>query len=169
ADRQTHHGEPTAMAHRHQCGSGAKISAGFQNHVEHRDERSGALAGVALGPEIPGLQDLLEQVRLEQTFCQPATVYLLRRSILHLLLDPLATIALRQVHEFSADGATVNASRLVGGVTGYADLRIAAGQRSTEGMQVCIHVPPAAEKVKDPLAFQSLLSICEFCTMSAHF
>src|SRR5581483_11554283 len=113
-----------------------------------------AFAGIALGSQIAGLQNLLKKVCLEQALSQPAAVNLLGARGFHLLLNPSPTLALRHVHELCANSPAIDSPRLFSAFALNADIGIAPGKRAAKRVKVGVQVSPAAEGVKNLFALK---------------
>ena len=75
AYRQRHQGQAPAMRTADHAGIGAQVRSGFQHCIEQRDLRSITFPGVALGPKIAGLKNLLKKIGLQEPFREPAAVH----------------------------------------------------------------------------------------------
>ncbi len=83
------------------------------------------------------------------------------------LLNPLAAVVLRKMHEFSANGAAVNAPRFVRYSSLDANFREAASDGPAKWVKFGVHVSPAAKQIKHTFAFQGLgFADLEFCAWS---
>src|SRR5229473_7495202 len=160
AHNQRHYRQASTMAHGQDRGVRAQVSASFQHGIEQRNLRGRALARIALGPEITGLKNLLKKIGLQQTLGQPAPVNGLRRLVLHLVLYPLAPLALGQMHELGANSPAINAPRFFCYRPWYANLGETPGNRAAKGIEVGVHVPPSAEQIKYTFALQGLQLRC---------
>ncbi len=136
AYNQRHYRQASTMAHGQDRGVRAQVSAGFQHGIEQRNLRGRALARIALG--VNGL----------------------RRLVLHLVLYPLAPLALGQMHELGANSPAINAPRFFCYRPWYANLGETPGNRAAKGIEVGVHVPPSAEQIKYTFALQGLQLRC---------
>ena len=89
---------------------------------------------------------------LKQALGQPAAVHLLRSGIFHAVLDPLAAIALRQMHELRTNRPAVNPPGLFRALAVRGQVGITATNGAAKRIQVGIQVTPAAEGIKKLLA-----------------
>ena len=101
------------MAHAQDRFFSAKIGGAVQHFIQKWDQDGDPFQGEALGAEIPGLDDLLEEVRLGETF-QNLTLVRQGRRLFHALLDPLAFGGVGEVHELDRDAAAVIAAGFFG-------------------------------------------------------
>ena len=153
---QGHHREASAMTHGHHAGMHSLVGSSLQNHIEQRNKRGIAFAGVTLGSQITGLQDLLEKVSLKQTLSQPAAVHGRRLRIFDSLLKPFPAGTLRNVHKLYAHGSAVDTPRFFSARPLGAQFRETSGERAAKWIQVGIEIAPAAEYVKSSLPLQRL-------------
>ena len=133
---------------------GAQFGAGFKHRIQQRNLRGGAFSGIALGAEVSGLQDLLEEIRLKKALGQQRGPPAGAAGIFHAVLYPFAAVALRQVHEFRADGAAINLPGLLRCLSIGGQFGIAARDRPAKGIEAGVQVSPAAERVKRLVALQ---------------
>src|SRR5712692_2901917 len=147
-----HDVEAAAMTHGHDGFRGAVLADGVENGVEQRDQRGDAFEREALGAEIAGLQDLLEEVGANEALENFLLVDFGLRTF-DALDDPAAAVWLGKVHEFRADGAAVDAAGFLGGFTGeVCKVRLLERAEEAEGVEMGFEVAAAAEGVEDALA-----------------
>src|SRR5260370_21623833 len=110
-----HDVEAAAMAHGHDGFGGAMLGDGVENGVEQGNERGHAFERKALGAEIAGLQDLLEEVGANEALENFFLVDFGLRTF-DALDDPAAAVWLGKVHGFRADVPPVAAAGFTRGV-----------------------------------------------------
>jgi hypothetical protein len=152
ADGVDHDVEASAMAHGEHGRLDAEGRARCQQLVEERDEDGEAFEREALGAEVARLDDLLEDVGADEVG-EDAPLGGRRGGLLDLVLEPLALLVVRDVHELGGDGAAVVGAGLVGQLAlghglGERLRRQVLAERIERGLQVS----PAAEDVEDGVA-----------------
>ena len=140
------------MAHgEHGC-LDAEGRARCQQLVEERDEDGEAFEREALGAEVARLDDLLEDVGADEVG-EDAPLGGRRGGLLDLVLEPLALLVVRDVHELGGDGAAVVGAGLVGQLAlGHGLGERLRRQVLAERIEGGLQVSPAAEDVEDGVA-----------------
>ena len=140
------------MAHPEDCCIDAERRAGREHLIEKRDEDGEAFEREALGAEVAGLNDLLEDVGADEVGKDVRLAGSGRR-LLHLRLQPLALCGVDDMHELDADAAAVDGAGL------GRELAFGRGRGEWLGRQVLaerversLQVAPAAEDVEDGIA-----------------
>ena len=109
-----HHVQTTTMAHPDERLVETISSGRFEHFVEERNQRRHALEREPLGPGIPTVQDLLEQVGANEPLEHRRRVDV-RCRLLHALRDPPAARRIGDVHELDANRAAVPLTTAIGG------------------------------------------------------
>jgi hypothetical protein len=140
------------MTHAKHRGIDAEGGAGCEHPIEERDEHGEALEREALGAEVAGLDDLLEDVGADEIGEDVCPVGR-GRGLFHLLLQPLPLRGVGNVHELNADAAAVECACLgreftFGRGRGEGLRREILAQRVERGLQVA----PTPEDVEDGIA-----------------
>jgi hypothetical protein len=152
AEGVDHDAEATPMAHAHDGALRAEFGGAVEEPVEEGNECGHAFEGEALGAEIAGLDDLLEDVGAGEEVEDVILVYG-RRGGFEALGEPFASISVGNMHELRADGAAIDAA----GVRDVfvVEVELGDGQRAEvlcEWVELRLEVPPAAERVVRLLA-----------------
>src|SRR5579859_2515447 len=146
------------MAHGHDAVHRAEVPCGIKNGVEQRDQRGDAFERKSLRPKIASLKNLFEQVRTDQTLQYFPPVDLQLRS-LEALRNPSPPLWLRQMHEFRANIATVDAPRFLGSLARQRlQIRMLHRLEHTQRIQRGFVIPPASKSVKNAFALLAVPS-----------
>ncbi len=155
ADDVGHDVEAAAMAHAEDAGGGAVVGGGGEELIEKGDEGGEAFEREALGAEVAGLDDLLEEVGAHEAGEDAGLggrVCGCGRSF-ELLLEPLPLLGVADVHELDADGGAVDGSSVACGVAFGCGRGKGLGREVlAEGIEAGLEEAPAAEDVEDLLA-----------------
>ncbi len=108
-----HHVQASAMAHAHDRFFGAEVGGVVQYFIQKWDQYGYAFEREALGAEIAGLDYLLEEVGLGETF-QNLLLVRLRCRLFHALLDPFPFGGVGKMHELDRNASAVIALGLFG-------------------------------------------------------
>ena len=149
-----HHVEPSAMAHRQHRFFRALIGRRAQDRIQERNQRAFAFQRIPLRAQVARLQNLLEDIRANQQIENSRPVRL-RRIRFHALLDPCAFLAVRNVHEFHADAAAVNAPCGVRLGSVAVQLRHRRRFQITQRIDAGLQVSPAAKRFPDAVLQRS--------------
>ena len=108
--------QPSAMTHGEHGLLRTTFGGGIQNLIQQRNQRGVAFQRVTLGADVARMNGLLENIGAHQLVEYPIAVDSIILLRLHALFDPAALFGIRNMHEFDADRAAVNAARLVGDI-----------------------------------------------------
>ena len=139
------------MAHRHNAIDGPEIPGGVQNRIEQRNQRSDAFERKSLRAQIARLQNLLEKVRAHQAL-ENFLLIDLQLGPLDALRNPSPPLRLRQVHEFHADVAAVDAARFFSRLASQFQIGKLLRLENTKRIQRGFVIAPATKRVKYALA-----------------
>src|SRR5579859_396294 len=140
------------MAHGHDAIHSSKIPRGIKNGVEQRDQRGDAFERESLRPKIASLKNLFEQVRADQTlqYFPPIDLQLLAFKALR---NPSPPLWFREVHEFRANVAAVDAPRFLRRLARQPlQIRMLHRLEHTQRIQRGFVIPPASKSVKNAFA-----------------
>src|SRR5229473_126061 len=138
------------MAHSHDGFDRAVLAHRIQDGVEKRDECGDAFERITLGAKVADLENLFEEVRADKTF-ENFPLVDFELWTFDTLRNPLTPFGLRQVHEFGADGAAIDAAGFVGGFASESKLRMFQRTEKTEGIECGFVITPAAKGVENSL------------------
>ncbi len=147
-----YHVEASAMAHGHHALVGAVLDGRLQGFLKQRNQRGLAFERETLGADVKRLQHLLEDVGLDQLRQDALAIDRLGFGF-HALAHPVAPLGVGHVHELGADGAAINAPRLIDRRTAETQLRRFLADVMFKGIELRLHVTPAAKGVENFLTF----------------
>ncbi len=125
----------------------AVTGCGVQHLVQQRNQCCVAFQRVTLGPNVAGVDRLLENIRADQLVQNARAIDSVLAIRLHAFLDPLTPLEVRNVHELDADAAAVDATRGVGGTAGDIKFGMSQGGEVPQRIEVCLQVAPAPKSV----------------------
>ncbi len=145
ADGVDHDVQPAAVAHGEDDLAGLAAGRGLQHLVEQGEERLDAFDREALGAQVARLQHLLEGVAAHQAVEDPRPVDLAFLVGLQAVLEPLAALGMRDVHELDADRAAVEAAGVLGGLgIGALDQGAVLGTQAVQRVEVGVEIAELA-------------------------
>src|SRR5581483_1104952 len=145
------HVEAPAVAHAQHQFDRATLGGGVESLVKKRKKRGHALEGKAFAAQITLLQHLFKHFRADQEI-ERALLIDNRRSALHAIANPAATLGTGDVREFYADGSAVNVARFAGESAIACEFGMRLWAKKAEGVEVGFEVSPAAKRFEDTFA-----------------
>ena len=130
-----HHVQPPAVAHRDDALLRAQACGGIEHFIEERNQRGVAFERIALCAEIASLKNLFKNFGSNEALENSRAIEPWRFG-LHALRDPIAPLAIRNVHEFRADAAAIDCAGVGGVFSVNVEFRHCDGLKVSERIEI---------------------------------